>query len=348
MSLVYVVSTGRSGSTMLSQIMHVHSEMLSLSEFWNVFMRHDSDLPTRDIPTHEVSGDEYWQLITRCDPHTDGLAVVGIRLYQGARFDPATGVPAICRILAPLTDDPDALYDQLALEVPTWPRRPVAKQCQALFDDLATRFGQEVIVERTGGSLPNVSVLHQQFPEARFVLLHRGGLDTALSMSRQPEFRLAALKILSALGNTPSSKYPFFRGGLGTPEELKELIEPPFDAARFMSHPLPLSLFGWIWSEMTCAGISGMREVPHGSWMSLRYERLLDDPEGELTRLAEFIGVAPDRQWLRWSSRFIDRSRSGKAAAQLDPSDLAEVETFLAPGTEAYESLESEHAVLVS
>jgi hypothetical protein len=348
MSLAYVVGTGRCGSTMLSQIMHVHSDVLNLNEFWNIFMRHDGDISSRDIPTHKMGGDEFWQLLSRCDPHTDGLAVVGITPYHGARFDPATGVPAICRVLASLADDPDALYDQLALEVPTWPRRPAAEQCQALFDVLATRLGRKVIVERTGGNLPHVPMLRQQFPEARFVFLHREGPDTALSMSRQPVFRLAALKILSVYGNQPSSKYPFFKGEPEGAEELKGLIEPPFDAARFMSYPVPLTLFGWLWSEITCAGVSAIRELPPDSWMPLRYETLLADPETELTRLAEFLGIAPERQWLRWAVRFIDRSRSGAAVGRLDPGDLAEVETFCAPGAEAYESLVSEHEALVN
>ena len=73
------------------------------------------------------------------------------------------------------------------------------------------------------------------------------------------------------------------------------MICPPYDAARLMAHPIPAAVFGRdFWSPMICAGQAALRELPAGSWTLLRYEDLLRDPAASLTRLAGFVGVAPD------------------------------------------------------
>lgn len=327
---------------MLSQILNMNPDVLSLSEFWNIFIDHQGTKTTRDIPTHVMSGEEYWQLLTRCDPHYDGLVATGIESYFGRRFNAVTGVPTICRVLGPLTSDPDTLYGELDQEVPTWPRRPMADHCRALFADLATILGRRVVVERTGGGLAALPMLRQQFPEARFVYLHRNGPDSALSMSRHPIFRLLALKFaLTFSGQAPP--FPLLEGGgVPDPEEVKGLLEPPFDVERFMAYPLSLKFFGRIWSKLTCAGVAELREVPHDKWLIMRYEDLINDTAAELATLTDFIGVPADARWLAWAGEFVEAGRP-RAAAQLDPCSLAGLETACAPGAEAYKALQSEH-----
>src|SRR5437899_860494 len=82
-------------------------------------------------------------------------------------------------------------FVELAAEVPRWPRRPAARQYQALFGHLAGRLGRPVVVERSAASLHLIGLLREQFPAARFVHLHRDGPDCALSMSHHPIFRRA-------------------------------------------------------------------------------------------------------------------------------------------------------------
>jgi Sulfotransferase family len=345
--MTIVVGTGRCGSTMLSRILQMHPDVLSLSEFWNVFRDNGGSLPVRDIPLHEMTGEEYWQRITKCDPYHDSMNIVGLEEYpRGGRFDPATGVPVICRTLAPLTSDFEAVYDKLAASVPSWPRRPMAAQCSALFADLATMLGRRVIVERSGGSAGMVPMLRQQFPEARFVFLHRDGQDSALSMSRHPSFRLILIKMAAeAIGSPSAAEIPLppeIRAA--KPEDLKGVAEPPFDADRFMSYPLPLTSFGWFWSWLTRTGTSDISEVPHDRLMTMRYELILANAHAELTRLAGFIGVPAERRWLDEAAKFVDSGRAGGAATKLHPIALAELRAACASGTRAYELLESRHA----
>jgi hypothetical protein len=87
---------------------------------------------------------------------------------------------------------------------------------------------------------------------------------------------------------------------------------------------------------MIRAGVAALRQLPAGSWMQLRYEDLLRDPEASLTRLAAFVGVGAPRPWLDRASRLIDPARqAGTAAAELDPDTFAALRAACEPGTRA-------------
>src|SRR5213076_1718239 len=109
---------------------------------------------------------------------------------------PVSGIPLVSHYVLPMLGaDPDWLFDELAAEVPRWPRRPAAAQYRHLFGYLAKTLGRPVVVERSASSLHLIPLLHAQFPAARFVHLHRDGPDCALSMSRHPAFRREILAI---------------------------------------------------------------------------------------------------------------------------------------------------------
>lgn len=347
MLITIVVGTGRCGSTMLSRMLHMHPEVLSISELWNNFR--DEGV---GISTHDMEGEEFWQRIAKPDPNSDGLVLADMMypeyMYPVARgrFNPATGVPSICSTLASISDDPDALYDGLAEKVSAWSRRPMAEHCRAFFAELAGMLGRPVVVERTGGSLSLLPVLRQQFPEARYVFLHRDGPDCVLSMQRHPVARLVAMKIAAACaGNLEWSTVPLpAEMKTASPADFEGLSGPPFDRERFLAYPLPLSFLAWLWSEQTREGTGIVREIPRDAWMPLRYERVLTDTRAELTRLAEFIGIPASQQWLEAASAFADAGRSGASTAQLQPGVLAGLRAACAAGTMAFDLLEAEHA----
>jgi hypothetical protein len=257
-------------------------------------------------------------------------------------------MPPLYRVMARLNEaeeSPDQLFDELAQVVSGWPRRSVADHCRALFAKLADGLGRPIIFERSGASLADMTLLHEMFPEARFVLLHRDGPDTALSMSRYPTFRLWAIKKLAAFvsGASPEQLEALPPGIRATsPEEFKALTEPPFDKERFLGFPVPLSFYGWLWSNMTRTGTREIRNVRRDRWTTFRYELLLKNPRTELARLTAFIGAPVDEQWLDRACPLVDPGRMGAAAAKLHPGELAALRAACASGTRAFDLLEAE------
>lgn len=346
--LTFVVGTGRCGSTMLSNMLNQHPDVLSLNEFMTAlispFVAIEGAI-SEECWIADVDGKEFWKRLDDPDRTTEGFINAGIPfrefIYPSAgRFNTVDGIPRICHHALPmLSDDPDSLYDKLSAQVSTWPRRSTADHCRALFAVLADIKGRRVAVERSGSSLFHVPALRQQFPEARFILLHRDGPDCALSLSRHPAFRLAILRVLAArAAGIPESASP---GELSAaPEEFNGLLTAPFDGQRFMSYPIPVTGFAYMWSHVTHTGVSALRELPPDEWISVRYEDLIGDPRDPLTRIAGFLGVSAPPQWLDWACDFKRPERAGSAQAQLDPAELAALRDACAPGTDAFASIE--------
>jgi hypothetical protein len=348
-NLTFVVGTGRCGSTLLSRILHEHSEVLSLSELFSMLK---GSLRRREFPAGEMDGRELWGILSASDRFADARIRDGLITpemgypYGSGRFDPSTGVPLICHNLLPLlSDDPDALFDKLEAEVVTWPKRPAGDQYRALFGFLSDLLDRPVVVERSGASLTVVSALRRQFPEARFVHMYRDGPDCALSMLRHPVFRLTGMiaEAARACGLLDGSSSweeieaevdRLARAGK-VPETFNGLIRWPFDTQRYMNYPIPPAFFGELWSDLICAGIADLSELPPEQRTSMAYEDLLRDPQAELTRLAEFIGVPARSRWLRTSASLIDGPSSSSAAARLDPRELAALREACEPGAAA-------------
>ena len=91
----FVVGTGRCGSTLLSDALALHSDVLSLSELL-------AGLGPAAFPEGTISGQEFWALLTS----RAGLASRLLRIHAepsevlypvdgGRRFDRASGVPSI-------------------------------------------------------------------------------------------------------------------------------------------------------------------------------------------------------------------------------------------------------------
>ncbi|WP_246586013.1 sulfotransferase [Streptomyces yatensis] len=337
--LTFVVGTGRCGSTALSQVINIHPDVLSINELF-------ASIPDAEmLDEAPLSGPEFWGYLSRPNAITNSMIKNGATppefLYHKLpkrRFDAeTTGIPAISVMVLPhLTDDPDALFDELESEVTSWPTRRPADHWTALFAFLGARFGNpDAVVERTGLSIGRVPEMHRAFPEARFVHLYREGPDCAVSMSRHFSFRMIPMlwEMAVHLGlETPQHLTPEHAAQL--PPDLAPLLSDRYDPALVMERPIPLSAFGTLWSETIVDGLRKLDDVPAEQRAALSYETLLEEPEKELIRLAEFIGVEPHRTWLDASIAHLDGGRPG-AARKLPEAELTPLLESCSPGTRA-------------
>src|SRR5437763_1098947 len=246
--LTFVVGTGRCGSTMLSRLLREHPDVLSMSEFFST-LRIAAACGPAGFPVYDMDGAQLWRLLASPFPMLDAMISDGLRtsemLYPDhGRFGADTGIPLVSHYILPMLGaDPDWLFDELAAEVPRWPRRPAAAQYQKLFGYLSKLLGRPVVVERSASSLRLIPLLHAQFPAARFVHLHRDGPDCALSMSRHPAFRREIL----AIGAVRSVKLPagstLQQVNDALPERLRGLVCPPYDARKLRDFPIPVEVF---------------------------------------------------------------------------------------------------------
>ena len=305
-----IISNGRCGSTLLSDLIAEEPDTLSAQEF---FMSMAPWSRSKEV----LTGAEYWDVVSSPKEEISTLFRIGLPPKE-VRY-PATGrwgadqerMPRILGItLAKLTDDPDGLYDRLAEIVPSFPRQSAARQHQDFLDLLARLLDRPRWVERSGGSSQVAPFLLANYPSARFVYLTRNWADSAKSMSRHPSFQLVQLRVeaLSKYGIDP------FRvtDEESVPEELRPYLPWRITAELLRRRGDDPSRYVHLCAFMSSQAEQALDDSTPEHLLVMAYEDLLLDPVGQLTRLGEFLHFDDPAGW---ADQVADRVKSPARSA---------------------------------
>ena len=331
---VLVLSTGRCGSTMISDVLNLHPDVLSLSEVFSL-------LGPLALFGKRVSGKAMWALCSRQNPALRVLlsadTIISEILYPfgdpRARYDTLNVPPILCTMLPHLTADYERLYDELEPVVRARPRTDLADQYRHLFEWLRERFERRVWVERSGGSLMSVPRLRRLFPEARVVHVYRDGRDTAMSMSQHPAFQItvATLDRLQRLGVRPLENTAE-AGVVGS--LLAQLVLRLVNPERMVRREVDLAVYGALWSQMILRGHRLLADLPPHRVLALRYEDVVQRPQEKLRELIAFIDPSLSNDaWLQQAAR-IPQPNPPKYLS-LRPEAQRRLTDACAPGLEA-------------
>lgn len=331
---VFVLSTGRCGSTMVSNLLNRHPRVLSLSEFI-------SYIGVRSLSPRRPDGEWMWDRYSRQQPRTR-LMLQGRYeelLYPlddpDSRFSQDDVPPILCATLPHLTERYEALFDELGPVVRGQPRQSPREHFQFLFEWLCQRFGCCTWAERSGGSLLFASRLLLEFPEARVIHVYRDGRETAISMSRHYLFRLIAANMMAMRTYGFDAMKILARGRHW--EWLSFRLEPltrwVLNPARLPYDKLTLPYFGTLWSAMIERGARMLGRLPSDRILNVRFEDVQANPDRENRRLIRFIApTLEDEAWLS-EVRSIPRQTPSKFA-QLAPDEQAALTETCRPGLE--------------
>ena len=317
---VFVFSTGRCGSSMVSEMLNKHPDVLSLSEFF-------AAIGLNAFVGKEVTGEWMWRLYSESGKRMDIITRESFSelLYPfddpDARFSAATLPPIMAVTVPHLTDRYDALYDSIEKFVRAQPTALPDVHYRALFSWLGNRFGRQVWVERHGGSLLMASRLLRHFPEARVVHMFRDGRETTLSMCHHPPFRVT----LSLMRRARKWGIDLYR--LLERLEHSDRLTSTLASMQWLGSNIDdlladkgtLSEFAEFWSNMIETGHRVFGHFGPDRLLKLRFEDLQAHPEREVRRLIRFI--SPDLEnedWISEAAR-IPRQTQSKFM-RLDPS----------------------------
>jgi hypothetical protein len=297
-----VLSTGRCGSTTLSNIVRAHPDALSVSELF-------SGLRDHDLTERELSGAEFWHMLStpskvdvtilRCQIKLDEMLYPAFAPRPGAnRFDWMTGLPPLMQVCVPhLTERPDEMYAMLETATAGQPRRLLSGHLRWLFAMLAGGQRPAVVVERSGGSLTYAAELLRLFPDARVVHLFRDGRECAVSMSRHGRYKLSMIRAAMAarFGVDPyagEAGDPAGPSGIPGEDELAALVPGVINRASYDRFEVPLSRYGGMWTKMIAGGLM---ELPGPDrLLAVDYGDLVARPDETIGQLLEFLGLERD------------------------------------------------------
>ena len=330
---VLVMSTGRCGSTMVSDILNRHPGILSVSEFF-------SFVGPRAFVGRRSGGKHMWRLYSRPGRPIRRLKHFGIPsefLYPLddplARFSLDDLPPILAITLPHLTAEYHDLYDECGPVVRAQPRQPPADHHRHFFEWLAGRLDRRVWVERSGGSLLWGSRLLGAFPDARVIHVYRDGRDTALSMSRHPPFRvmLGIRNQLKPLGLDPMAWVGSASGrAVALLDGLAGMLVRP---ERLRLDRVSLPDFAWFWSRMIEMGDDLFGHLPPDRLLNVAFEDVQSSPESEIRRIVRFISPELENDaWLRTVSS-IPRKTTSKFP-RLEADVRAAVTAACRPGLE--------------
>ena len=334
----FVLGPGRCGSTMLSDILNTHPDILSLSEFFSM-QGEGALLPGR------ISGRTYWR---RLSHQTKSMRLMMTPenapnefLYRPGmgRFPIDNVPPLLASTLPHLSEDPDTLFDTLAETVPDQPKQTVEHHHSMLFERLKELCGGRVWVERTGMSIMYARLMPKLFPAAKYIMMYRDGRDVVLSFQAfkpiRPMiwnwtwFRKIGPNILDLDYPTARSRRLRFNDRFFGPDVLVKWM---------LNTAPPLKTCAEFWSQATLQSLPEFEKIPASRRTFLRFETLTSEPRSELVRLMRFLDVDVDEAWLdrsaaipqalepRWKR--LDREQQQELSAWTEDARDAVDQTF--------------------
>jgi sulfotransferase family protein len=227
------------------------------------------------------------------------------------RYRPGDALPwlLICAIPR-LSEEPDALYDELIAFAARRPAAPMREHYLALFGWLADRLRRPLWIERSGASIEYLGSLVELYPAARFVHIHRDGLEAALSIQAHPYFRAGIALVYGLLGP-------------GT--DLRENLR------RAAETPPPLWAVGRFWSEQVLRGVSALPRLDRSQYLMVRFEDLIAKPREVLREIAGFFELPPSDGFLDRASALVGEAPPPRFPA-LSPAEREELSAACRPG----------------
>lgn len=321
----FIISTGRAGSTLLSRMLAENRGTQVLSEFLggcdNVYR----------FAEGTVSGDQFADILSRAD---DLSAMLRHRAFnhkellidpsaQHPRWGHPANIPTV--MIAPLPfidpDNTEALFDAMIAFARSLPPQRIGLHYAALFAWISKRYDKTAWIERSGSSIRYSDEIIREFPEGKYVHLHRDGVSAAQSMREHSWFILAV-----EYDMRPPS------------DEVMEqsLAHPSTDendpvSRLFGKDKPPLEEFGRHWSWQIARGYREFVKLDRSQYLSVSFEDLLSEPERELRRIGEFFELPDDKGWEKRGAAMID-AKLGRREPNIDPDELKRVCEAVLPG----------------
>jgi len=148
-----------------------------------------------------------------------------------------------------------------------------------VYDEFAKMHGKPIAGEKTPDFVRRIPLLHQLYPQSKFVHIIRDGRDVALS------------------------SVEWAGKGIG-----------PSKFELFAKHPVATTAMWWCWQ--VASGRKDAQQLPKGLYHEVRYESLCDEPEPTLRAITDFLGIPYDSKMARYheGKESYEPSASAKSA----------------------------------
>lgn len=210
---------------------------------------------------------------------------------------------------------------------------------QNRFNKVLRRFQGNTVVEKTCANSLRVNFVNEIFPDARFIFIHRNGLDAATSASLRWHAPIDFRYTLAKVREVPLREFPrlacrFAVNRLPQLSGKKNPVKvwgPDYgelgEDAKKMS---TIEVCAKQWGKCVEASVRGLSDIPKNRVLSLSYETFVTEPDLVLKQLSEFLEVIPGNESKEFL-KLINSQSIGNSATQLSVDQLRDARRFIDP-----------------
>jgi hypothetical protein len=296
---VFVVGTGRCGSTVVQELMARHRDVGFVSNLDALVAPLDSKGRYNGLLYRAVPGG-YWRRDTAYLKH------LRFTLSERMHFGPSEAYRLLSRQIAPIFSESfrDLTEDDVT------PR--LERRFRAFFEDRKRAQEKPVFLHKLTG-WPRARFVHRIMPAARFVHVVRDGRAVANSLMQRPWWK-------GQLGPDAWGFGPLSRDDRRAWEATGRSF---------------VALAGLEWKILLNAFDDARSAIGPECWIDVRYEDLVADPQGRFPQLLAFAGLRWDEEFEKQFRRHpFTTERIEAFRADLSPEQLAMLEGLLRPELE--------------
>lgn len=299
-SPIFIVGTGRCGSTLMTEIIAKHPKILSLSEVFTSFT-------TKALYEQEMDSAAFIDMLA--NPALSIRKAITADLAPREftyKFGPTSAytkdnLPTCLMMTLPrFSDEPDQLYERMIKELESWPTQQLSGWYTAWFGWLAQQHDKDLWIERTGSSITMVKPLLRMFPDAKFVHIYRDGRETALSIQKFKPMRvfLHLRNRLRYIG-IDILKSPFRQSDSWLIHLTAPIMERVLPIDSYLEMAPTLEQSGTFWSDMLKTGMKDLESVRDSHLHNICYADLVSRPRETLSTFLDFAAPGlPQDDWL--------------------------------------------------
>lgn len=228
----------------------------------------------------------------------------------------------------------------------------VKRYIRGRFDWVERRYGARTVVEKTCANSLRVPFVDEVVPEARYLFLRRNGIDCVSSALERWRASLEPMYLLRKARFIPLSDLPYYASRyllnrlhrLVSAEGRLSAWGPRFDRMSELLKRLSLpEVCAVQWAHCVESAAEAFSEMPGDRWLEVAYEQFVREPEEELDRVVDFLGLDADRGQRVRAVSDVTAGSVGKGRAKLDDEVIEAVIPHMRETMVRYGYLRSDH-----
>lgn len=217
---------------------------------------------------------------------------------------------------------------------------PTQSYIRMQFGWVAKRYKAHTVVEKTCANSLRVPFVDAVLPEAKFIFIRRNGLDAVGSAMKRWKAQMDIPYLMRKARFVPLSDLPYYGSRylwnrmyrLISQEERLAFWGPKLKGMDELlaKHSLD-EVCAFQWQACVDKAADALMALPQERWIEVSYEEFVQQPEHELTRVLDFIGLDVKVEDVKQAVMGVRAGSVGKGRAALDDSSLSRLEALVKP-----------------